>query len=181
MRLIMLVFVRTSEMTETPWSEIDLENEIWVIPWQRMKMGKRKLHPRKLDHHVNLPRQGWALLRDLHCVTGGGMYLFPNRKDHEKPISNGAILMALRRMGYAGIHTGHGFRSLAMGVIKSRLGFRHEAVNRQLAHGSDDEYGEAYDREQFIEERKQMMQAYVDYIDLVQQGGNVIPLSFKRS
>jgi integrase len=181
MRLMMLVFVRTSEMIETPWAEIDLANETWVIPWQRMKMGKKKINPRKLDHHVNLPRQGWALLRDLHNVTGGGTYLFPNRNDHQRPASNGAILAALRRMGYSGKMTGHGFRSLAMGVIKARLKYRHEVVNRQLAHGSDDEYGEAYDREQFNEERKVMMQAYADYIDLVQQGGNVIPVTFKRA
>lgn len=181
MRLMLLVFIRTSELVETPWVEIDLENESWVIPWQRMKMGKKKINPRKLDHHVNLPRQGWALLRDLHAVTGGGIYLFPNRNDHKRPASNGAILQALKRMGYGGKHTGHGFRSLAMGVIKARLKYRHEVVNRQLAHGSDDEYGEAYDREQFIEERKAMMQAYADYIDLVQLGENVIPVNSKRA
>ncbi|MES2127374.1 MAG: integrase arm-type DNA-binding domain-containing protein [Pseudomonadota bacterium] len=88
MRLMMLVFVRTSELVETPWSEIDLENEVWVIPWHRMKMGKKRINPRKLDHQVNLPRQGWVLLRDLHEVTGGGKYLFPNRNDHERPASN---------------------------------------------------------------------------------------------
>lgn len=178
-RLILLVFVRTSELIETPWSEIDLVNETWVIPWQRMKMGRKKLKPRKLDHHVHLPRQGWELLRELHRLTGNNKYLFPNRNDHEKPASNGAILMALRRMGYQGRHTGHGFRSLAMGIIKARLGYRHEVVNRQLAHGSDDEYGEAYDREQFLDERRVMMQAYADYIDMVEHGGNVIPLPIK--
>lgn len=181
MRLMLLMFVRTSELIETPWSEIDLENETWVIPWQRMKMGRKKVNPRKLDHHVHLPRQGWALLRELHTLTGHGTYLFPNRTDHAKPASNGAILMALRRMGYQGRHTGHGFRSLAMGVIKARLGYRHEVVNRQLAHGSNDEYGEAYDREQFQEERRVMMQAYANYIDFVESGKNVIPVSSKRA
>jgi integrase len=181
MCLMMLVFVRTSELIETPWAEIDLANESWVIPWYRMKMGKKKINPRQQNHHVNLPRQGWALLHELHAVTGGGMYLFPNRNDHERPASNGAILQALKRMGYAGKHTRHGFRSLAMGIIKARLGYRHEVVNRQLAHGSDDEYGEAYDREQFIAERKVMMQAYADYIDMIEQGGNVIPVSFKKA
>jgi integrase len=181
LRLMLLVFVRTSELIETPWSEIDLENETWVIPWQRMKMGRKKVNPRKLNHHVHLPRQGWTLLRELHTLTGHGTYLFPNRTDHAKPASNGAILMALRRMGYQGRHTGHGFRSLAMGVIKARLGYRHEVVNRQLAHGSNDEYGEAYDREQFQEERRVMMQAYADYVDMVESGGHVIPVSFKRA
>ncbi len=166
-RLMLLVFVRTSELTETPWSEIDLVNEEWVIPWRRMKMGKRKINPRKVDHHVFLPRQGWALLRDLHAVTGGGKYLFPNRNDHERPASNWGILAALKRMGYSGRMTGHGFRSLAMGVIKERLGYRHEVVDRQLSHQSGDTYGEAYDRAEFKEERKKMMQEYADYLDMV--------------
>ncbi|HJV73013.1 MAG TPA: integrase arm-type DNA-binding domain-containing protein [Noviherbaspirillum sp.] len=166
-RLMLLVFVRTSELTETPWSEIDLANEEWVIPWQRMKMGKRKINPRKVDHHVFLPRQGWALLRELHALTGGGKYLFPNRNDHERPASNWGILAALKRMGYSGRMTGHGFRSLAMGVIKERLGYRHEVVDRQLSHQSGDTYGEAYDRAEFKEERKKMMQQYADYLDAI--------------
>ncbi|WP_292931778.1 integrase arm-type DNA-binding domain-containing protein [Noviherbaspirillum sp.] len=180
MRLMMLVFVRTSELIETPWSEIDLENEQWVIPWQRMKMGKKKVNPRKVDHHVNMPRQGWELLRELHAMTGRSKYLFPNQRDHEKPVSNGAILAALKRMGYGGKHTGHGFRALAMGVIKERLGYRHDVVNRQLAHMSGDAYGEAYDRAEFLEERKAMMQQYADYLDTA-ASGMVIAGKFGRA
>jgi len=176
MRTMMLVFVRTSELIETPWAEIDIENECWIIPWQRMKMGKRKVNPRKVDHHVFLPRQGWELLRELHAITGGNKYLFPNQRDHEKPVSNGAILAVLKRMGYAGKHTGHGFRSLAMGIIKERLGYRHEVVNRQLSHASGDAYGEAYDRAMFLDERKVMMQQYADYLDAVNTGAEVIQL-----
>lgn len=180
MRLMMLVFVRTSELIETPWSEIDLENEQWVIPWQRMKMGKKKVNPRKVDHHVNLPKQGWALLHELHTITGRNKYLFPNQRDHEKPVSNGAILAALKRMGYGGRHTGHGFRALAMGVIKERLGYRHDVVNRQLAHMSGDAYGEAYDRAEFIEERRVMMQQYANYLDEA-ASGKVIAGRFGRA
>jgi len=113
-------------------------------------------------------------------LTGCGEYLFPDRNDQHRPTSNGAILAVLRRMGYAGKMTGHGFRSLAMGVIKARLGYRHEVVNRQLAHGSNDEYGEAYDCEQFIAESKTMMQAYADYIDMVHRGGDVVQATFRR-
>lgn len=166
MRMMMLTFVRTSELTETPWSEIDLENESWVIPWQRMKMGKRKVNPRKVDHHVFLPRQGWTLLRELHTFTGGNMYLFPNQRNHQKPVSNGAILAAIKRMGYGGRMTGHGFRSLAKGVLKT---LKNELTNieRQLAHSSGEVYGGAYDRESFLEERKVMMQQYADYLDTV--------------
>jgi integrase len=179
-RIMMMVFVRTSELTETPWSEIDLDNEEWVIGWQRMKMGKRKVNPRKVDHHVFLPRQGWELLRELHAITGGSRYLFPNRNDYTRPASNWGILAALKRMGYASKMTGHGFRSLAMGVIKERLGYRHEVVDRQLSHASGDTYGEAYDRAMFLDERQQMMQQYADYLDKVAKG-NVIAPVFRRA
>jgi integrase len=163
-RLMMLTFVRTSELTTTEWKEIDLENEQWVIPWQRMKMAKKKINPRKVDHHVFLPRQGWELLSELHAITGNNKYLFPNQRDHEKPATNFGILAALDRMGYGGKMTGHGFRSLAMGIIKERLGYRHEVVDRQLSHASGDTYGEAYDRAMFLDERKEMMQHYADYL-----------------
>ncbi|QRX83250.1 integrase arm-type DNA-binding domain-containing protein [Glaciimonas sp. PAMC28666] len=179
-RLMMMTFVRTSELIETPWSEIDLENEEWVIDWHRMKQGKKKVNPRKVDHHVFLPAQGWLLLRELHQYTGGGKHLFPNQRDPTKPTSNGAILAALKRMDYAGKHTGHGFRSLAMGVIKERLGYRHEVVDRQLSHASGDAYGEAYDRAMFLDERKIMMQRYADYLETV-AGGKVIPGKFGRT
>ena len=169
-RLMMMTFVRTSELTETPWSEIDLENESWVIDWHRMKMGKKKVNPRKVNHHVFLPTQGWELLRELHAITGGNKYLFPNMRDHTKPATNFGILAAVKRMGYAGKMTGHGFRSLAMGVIKERLGYRHEVVDRQLSHASGDTYGEAYDRAMFLDERRVMMQQYANYLDQAAKG-----------
>ena len=169
-RLMMMTFVRTSELTETPWSEIDLENESWVIDWHRMKMGKKKVNPRKVNHHVFLPAQGWELLRELHAITGGNKYLFPNMRDHSKPATNFGILAALKRMDYAGKMTGHGFRSLAMGVIKERLGYRHEVVDRQLSHASGDTYGEAYDRAMFLDERRVMMQQYADYLATAASG-----------
>lgn len=179
-RLMMLTFVRTSELTETPWTEIDLENESWIIDWHRMKMGKKKLNPRKVNHHVFLPRQGWDLLRELHAITGNNKYLFPNQRDHEKPATNFGILAALKRMGYGGKMTGHGFRALAMGVIKERLGYRHEVVDRQLSHASGDTYGEAYDRAMFLDERKIMMQQYADYLETI-KNGKVIPGKFGKA
>ena len=179
-RLMMLTFVRTSELTTTEWPEIDLENKRWVIPWQRMKMGKKKLNPRKVDHHVFLPSQGWELLRELQPYTGGGKFLFPNLRDHEQPATNFGILAAVKRMGYKGKMTGHGFRSLAMGVIKERLGYRHEVVDRQLSHASGDAYGEAYDRALFLDERKVMMQQYADYL-YAATSGKVIAGKFGKA
>jgi integrase len=170
LRLMLLIFVRTSELIETPWSEIDLEAGEWVIPWQRMKRGKLTVNPDKTDHHVCLSSQALELLRDLHTLTGRGKYLFPNQRDHEKPMSNGAILMALKRLGYQNKMTGHGFRALAMSTIKERLGYRHEVVDRQLAHAQKDKVASAYDRAQFLAERKVMMQQWADYLETVASG-----------
>lgn len=103
MRLMMLVFVRTSELIETPWSEIDLEAGQWLTPWQRMKRGKLTVNPDKTNHHVCLSRQALELLRELHSLTGGNTHLFPNQRNPQKPMSNGAILAALKRMGYQNI------------------------------------------------------------------------------
>ena len=180
LRLMLLLFVRTSELIETPWSEIDLEGGEWIIPWQRMKRGKLTVNPDKTDHHVCLSRQALELLRELHTLTGGGKYLFPNQRDHHKPMSNGAILMALRRMGYQNRMTGHGFRALAMSTIKEKLGYRHEVVDRQLAHAQKDKVASAYDRAQFIEERKVMMQAWGDYLDAL-KGGKVVVVRFAKA
>ncbi len=165
LRLMMPVFVRTSELIETPWSEIDLEKGEWIIPWQRMKRGRLTVNPDMTNHHVCLSKQAFALLRVLHSITGRGKYLFPNQRDHDKPLSNNAILKALERMGYKGKMTGHGFRALAMSTIKERLGYRHEVVDRQLAHAQRDKVASAYDRAEFLAERKIMMQAWADYLD----------------
>jgi integrase len=179
LRLMLLLFLRTSELIETPWEEIDLEAGEWVIPWQRMKRGKLTVNPDKTDHHVCLSAQALELLRQLHALTGGGAYLFPNQRDHKKPMSNGAILMALKRLGYKNKMTGHGFRALAMSTIKERLGYRHEVVDRQLAHAQKDKVAAAYDRAKFLDERKKMMQEWADYLDAVEQGKNVVYAKFR--
>ncbi len=120
------------------------------------------------------------MLRELHTITGQNKYLFPNQRDHGKPATKFGILAALKRMGYGGKMTGHWFRSLAMGVIKERLGYRHEVVDRQLSHASGDTYGEAYDRALFLDERKVMMQQYADYLETAATS-NVISGKFRRT
>lgn len=170
LRLMLLVFVRTSELIETPWSEIDLEKGEWIIPWQRMKRGKLTVNPDTTNHHVCLSRQALALLRELHALTGRSKHLFPNQRDPKKPISNNTILAVLERMGYKGRMTGHGFRALAMSTIKEQLGYRHEVVDRQLAHAPKDKIASAYDRAQFLQERRHMMQDWADYLDAVEKG-----------
>lgn len=168
LRLMLLIFVRTSELIETPWSEIDLEGGEWIIPWQRMKRGKLTVNPDMTNHHVCLSRQALDLLRELHNITGHSKYLFPNQRDPKKPMSNNTLLVTLDRMGYKGRMTGHGFRALAMSTVKERLGYRHEVVDRQLAHAPKDKVASAYDRAKFLDERKVMMQAWADYLQSVE-------------
>lgn len=164
----MLIFVRSSELRTTPWSEIKLETGEWIIPWQRMKRGKLTVNPDTTDHHVCLSRQGLELIKELHQHTGGSPYLFPNRRNHSKPLSGDAI-----RMGYEGKMTTHGFRALAMTTLKEKLGYRHETVNRQLAHAQKDKVASANDRTQFLDERKKMMPHQADYLDSIKTGATL--------
>jgi integrase len=168
MIVMLLSFVRTAELIETPWLELQgpLSNETdpWVIPWQRMKMGRRRLTPDKTDHYVPMAWQMRKQLRMLETITGGGLLLFPNQRDASRPLSNNTFLKALERMGYKGDMTGHGFRSLAMSTLKEKLRYRHEVVDRQLAHKQMDKQDSAYDRARYLEERKEMLQEWADYV-----------------
>ncbi len=175
--LMMLLFIRTDELIAGEWSEIDLEKGVWVIPWQRMKMGGRKINPDMTDHRIDLPRQAVALLKDLLPHSGDGKYLFPSHRDRSKTghISNMAILRALDRMGYKGKMTGHGFRALATSWLdeqKTPNGgkrFSREAIERQLAHKEKGTTDPAYHRGEFQKERKEMLQVWADHIDAIRR------------
>jgi integrase len=144
-KLMMLTFVRTSELIKATWDEFNFENGLWIIPKERMKM--------KRPHIVPLTRQTIELLTEQKrfAVDTQKGFVFPSQN---KPLinhmSNNTILKALERMGYKGRMTGHGFRALAMGAIKEKLGWRHEVVDRQLAHAPKDKITAAYDRAKFL-------------------------------
>jgi len=157
MRLLMLTFVRTNELIGARWSEINLDDKIWIIPAERMKMRR--------PHLVPLSKQAAGILTELQPLTGHREFVFPGMSNPRKHMSNNTILQALAAMGYKGRMTGHGFRALAMSTIKERLGYRHEVIDLQLAHAKGDKIQAAYDRAQFIDERTAMMQAWADYLD----------------
>lgn len=171
-RLLMLTFTRTTELIESTWDEIDLDNAVWEIPAERMKMRK--------PHIVPLSKQAIAILKEQKEMHGHRKWVFPNSVRPIKPMSNNTILFAIGRLGYKGKMTGHGFRALAMSTIKESLGYRHEVVDRQLAHAHRNEVDAAYDRAQFLKERTKMMQEWSDYIDAVASGGKVIPANFRK-
>lgn len=158
-KFMMLTFVRTNEMIKAEWDEIDFEERIWTIPAHRMKMKK--------EHLVPLSDQAIDILQRIRSLHDNKLYVFPSRQNSRAHMSNNTILMALRRMGYAGRMTGHGFRSLAMTIAMEKLGYRFEVPDRQLAHSKRGDVNKAYDRAMFIDERTDMMQALADYIDKI--------------
>lgn len=157
MRFLAYTFVRTSEMNRCTWSEIDFFNKEWIIPAEKMKMRR--------DHLVPLSRQVLTILEELKEMNGHREWVFPNQVRPRNHMSNATILRAIDRMGYKDRMCGHGFRALAMTGIKERLGYRHEVVDRQLAHAHRNTIVAAYDRALFIEDRKKMMQEWADFLD----------------
>ncbi len=156
-RLLMLTFVRTKELIEATWDEFDLDNALWIIPEERMKMRN--------EHIVPLSRQALEILRDLKSRNERWGWIFPGHHSQRKHMSNNTILKGLERLGFKGRMTGHGFRALAMSTIKEKLGYRHEVIDRQLAHAPQSMVQRAYDRAQFLDERKIMMQDWADFLD----------------
>lgn len=167
-KLVMLLFMRSSELLTAEWSEVDFDKSVWVIPWQRMKMGKRKINPDKTDHRIDLPKQAIALLKEQYQYSGYRQHVFPSQRDPKKPMSNGAILMVLRRLGYQGKMTGHGFRALAASTL-GEMGYQREVIERALAHKERDKIQAAYHRANFQKERKEMLQAWADHIDTIRR------------
>lgn len=149
-------FLRTSEIIAGEWSEIDWNKNQWVLPPERMKM--------KRPHIVPLSKQVIAILKEQYKLTGNKRFIFYSPASDSKHISNGTILMALRRMGYAGKMTGHGFRTLASTILNEKR-YHEDVIERQLAHAEEDEIRDAYNRAEYLEERTKMMQDYSDMLD----------------
>lgn len=175
MKMLMLTFVRTSELIGARWAEFDLDQRQWNIPAERMKMKK--------PHIVPLSRQVMSLLKEQWMETGHFKteWVFPSQIRPSKHMSNNTILVALKRLGYQGRMTGHGFRALAMSTIKEKMDYRHEVIDRQLAHGHRNKVTAAYDRAQFLDDRREMMQDWADYLDAAVHENKVIAVQFKRA
>lgn len=167
---MMLTFVRTGEMIKAEWQEFNFDEKVWIVPAKRMKMKK--------EHIVPLSTQAIAILKELRELHNHPVYVFPSRNTRNNHMSNNTILMALRRMGYQGKMTGHGFRSLAMSTIMEKLNYRHEVPDAQLAHAKRGDVNRAYDRAKFLDERVVMMQEWADYLDKCAAQGQVVVGNF---
>lgn len=166
LKLMALTFVRTGELIGARWDEFDLEAAEWRIPAERMKM--------ETPHVVPLSAQALDVVRSLHELRNLSPLLFPGERDHEKPMSNNTILSALKRMGYAGRMTGHGFRGVASTILHE-AGFDHAHIELQLAHMERDEVSAAYNFATYLPHRRKMMQWYADHLDALRQGAKVLP------
>ncbi len=168
-RLLMLTGVRTAELRGAPWAEFDLDAGMWSIPAERMK--KRR------PHLVPLSRQALAVLRELQAITGGYTLAFPGRNDPAKPMSEAAINQLLKRCGYEGRATGHGFRHTLSTTLHEQ-GYSSAWVETQLAHVDKNTIRGTYNHAQYLDGRRKMLQWYADHLDALASGGNVIAGSF---
>jgi integrase len=172
LQLAPLVFVRPGELRHAEWAEIDFENAQWNIPAGKMKM--------KEPHLVPLSRQAIEILTELKELTGASRYIFPSGRSFDRPMSNNAILAALRRMGYTKDEmSAHGFRAMARTMLDEILQIRPDFIEHQLAHAVRDPNGRAYNRTAHLNERIKMMQIWADYLDGLRVGAKV--LQFKKT
>ncbi len=167
-----MVFVRPGELRNAEWEHIDFDNAEW-----RYIVTKTKTL-----HIVPLSRQAIEILQDIQPLTGNGRYVFPGARSKDRPMSDNAILAAMRRMGISKEEmSGHGFRAMARTILDEVLGVRPDFIEHQLAHAVRDPNGRAYNRTAHLPERKKMMQDWSDYLDKLKAGVEVIPISRRGS
>jgi integrase len=172
-----LLFQRPGNIRAMEWAEIDADAVLWTIPAAKMK---RTLHGKTngRPHLVPLAPQSLAILNELRPLTAHGRYVFPSLKTGEQCMSENTIRAALRGMGYSNAEmTPHGFRALARTLIIENVpGVAADVIEAQLAHGKSGPLGMAYDRAEFMAQRRALMKAWADYLDLLRGGADVIPL-----
>ncbi|MEY4754526.1 MAG: hypothetical protein RJA44_2201 [Pseudomonadota bacterium] len=172
-----LLFQRPGNIRAMEWAEIDTQAALWIIPAAKMKrtiQGKVNGRP----HLVPLPAQALALLEELRPLTGHSIYVFPSMLSADRCMSDNTIRAALRRMGYDNDEmTAHGFRAMARTLIAERLpGIVPDVIEAQLAHGKAGPLGMAYDRAEYLEQRRQMMREWADYLDRLRIGAQVVQI-----
>jgi integrase len=165
-----LLFQRPGNIRQMEWSELDLDAGMWTIPAQKMKRTKAaKINGR--PHLVPLAPQAIACLRDLLPLTGEGRYVFPSLHTSQRPMSENTVRAALRSMGYDNdTMTPHGFRAMARTLLVERTTVQADVIEAQLAHAKSGPLGAAYDRAEFMDQRRQMMVVWADYLDQLREG-----------
>lgn len=173
MQLTPLLFVRPGELRQAEWSEINLESAEWRIPAAKMK--------RRVMHIVPLSTQAVALLKDLQPLTGKRNWVFPGNRTNGEPMSENTVNAALRRMGYdRTMLTAHGFRGMASTMLHEQ-GWPSDVIERQLSHVERNEVKAAYNHAEYLPQRREMMQAWADYLDRLRAQKPAQPIAGHRS
>ena len=166
LRITPLLFQRPGEIRTMQWMDIDFTAKEW-----RYLVTKTKI-----QHIVPLSDQVIKILREIESLTGGEKYVFPSSRNDARPMSDNAVRTALRTMGYTNDDlTPHGFRTIASTLLNEQ-GWSPDAIERQLSHMPRDQVRAAYNRAQYLEERRRMMQSWADYLDGLKNGADVIPI-----
>jgi integrase len=164
LRLAPLVFVRPGELRAAEWADIDFEEAEWSYTVTKTNTL----------HIVPLSKQALAILRELHSLTGSGRFVFPSARGNGRPMSDNAILAAMRRLGINKDEmSGHGFRAMARTILDEVLVIRPDYIEHQLAHAVRDPNGRAYNRTAHLPERRKMMQQWADYLDKLKESKNI--------
>jgi integrase len=172
-----LLFQRPGNIRQMEWAWVDVDTAMLTIPSQDMKRRKhQKVNGR--PHFVPLAQQALDFLQELRPLTGHGRYVFPSLLTGERPMSDNTVNMALRRMGFAKDEmSAHGFRATARTLMIERMpGIAADVIEAQLAHEKSGPLGSAYDRAEFMEQRRKMMAEWADYLDKLRNGADVIQL-----
>jgi len=154
LKLAPLVFTRPGELRHARWADIDLEDATWSFV--ASKTDEPLIVP--------LPTQAVEILRDLYGLTGRSEFVFPGARSNKRPMSNVALKAALDRMGFKNKMTVHGFRAMARTILAERLGYPENYIEQQLAHTVRDTNGRAYNRTQYLEQRREMLQSWANYL-----------------
>jgi integrase len=158
LKFVALTFVRSDELRNAEWCEIDFTNKEWKIPGEKMKM--------KVIHIVPLATQTLLILQELHKHSGNSAYLFPSVRSKMKIMSENTINAALRSLGYSVDQmTCHGFRSMASTLLNESQEWNKDAIERQLAHAERDKVRASYNYAEHLPERRRLMQAWADKLD----------------
>ena len=175
LKLSALFFQRPGNIRAMEWAWVDLDKQMLTIPAKSMKSSKHEKANGKA-HTVPLARQALDVLKSIKLLTGHGRYVFPGARTGDRPMSDGTINAALRRLDYGNDeHVAHGFRAMARTMMAERLsGIPEGMVEAQLGHGKKGPLGSAYDRADYLPQRQQMMQTWADYLDKLRTGGEVI-------
>jgi integrase len=162
-----MLFQRPGNVRAMQWAALELTGKepAWRIPAAEMKLSRYQKNNGR-PHIVPLPRQAVALLKELHPLSGHGIYVFPSLLGGTRPMSENTVNTALRRLGFdKETMTAHGFRAMARTLMVERLGIDEGVVEAQLAHGKSGPLGAAYDRAEFIAQRRKAVQQWANYLE----------------